>query len=277
MDRAFKGIWIPAEIWLDDKLTVMEKVLYAEIDSFCSKGRECFCSNAHFAKVLQVSERQVRRLLCSLEEKGVISRRLVYKEGSKEVDKRYLKAIPPEPFDTTPADIDVPTPTDMYVHTPPDNIVPTPGEENVRDTNTNNTIEEEEADWQAVLKCYQNNIHPIFGSIDMEKLSSLYKDFGKDWVMSAIEECVKNNVRNLNYLSRILERWERDGYKVDNRRSKSNEAPRELSFEEQVAQMEAARQKRMALEEEYLRRMEEAERNGKSAGNGEYTSGERTA
>jgi DNA replication protein DnaD len=111
----------------------------------------------------------------------------------------------------------------------------------------------------------------------MEKLSSLYKDFGKDWVMSAIEECVKNNVRNLNYLSRILERWERDGYKVDNRRSKSNEAPRELSFEEQVAQMEAARQKRMALEEEYLRRMEEAERNGKSAGNGEYTSGERTA
>jgi DnaD/phage-associated family protein len=136
---------------------------------------------------------------------------------------------------------------------------------------------EEEAGWQEVVKCYQNNIHPIFGSIDMEKLSSLYKDFGKDWVMSAIEECMKSNVRNLNYLSRILERWGRDGYKVDNRHSKANEAPRELSFEEQVAQMEAARQKRMALEEEYLRRMEEAERNGKSAGNGEYTSGERTA
>ena len=70
--RAFRGVWIPAEIWLDDKLTVMEKVLYAEIDSFCSKGRECFANNAHFAKMLQVSERQIQRLLVSLEEKGVI-------------------------------------------------------------------------------------------------------------------------------------------------------------------------------------------------------------
>jgi DnaD/phage-associated family protein len=225
MDRAFKGIWIPAEIWLDDKLTVMEKVLYAEIDSFCSKGRECFCSNAHFAKVLQVSERQVRRLLCSLEEKGVISRRLVYKEGSKEVDKRYLKAIPPEPFDTTPADIDVPTPTDIDVRTPEEEIVRTPGEGNVRDTNTvftntNNTIEEEEADWQAVLKAYQDNVRPALGPMDFEMLASLHKDFGKEWILAGVEECVKSNVRNIRYLSSVLERWKVDGFKVDNRRKK---------------------------------------------------------
>jgi DnaD/phage-associated family protein len=217
MERPFKGIWIPAEIWLDEKLTVMEKVLYAEIDSFCSKGRECFCSNAHFAKVLQVSERQVIRLINSLEEKGVISRRLVYKGDSKEVDKRYLKAIRPAPFDTTPTDIDVTTPTDK--------TVTTPGEENVTDTNTvfTNPIitkEEEEADWQAVLKAYQDNVRPALGPMDFEMLASLHKDFSKEWVLAGIEECVKSNARNIRYLSSVLERWKVDGFKVDNRHKK---------------------------------------------------------
>ena len=67
MERQFKGIWIPAEIWLDENLTVMEKVLYAEIDSFCGNGKECFCSNAHFAKMLQVSERRVQQILTAME------------------------------------------------------------------------------------------------------------------------------------------------------------------------------------------------------------------
>jgi hypothetical protein len=119
MERAFKGVWIPAEIWLNEGLSVMEKVLYAEIDSFCGSGKECFCSNAHFAHLLQVSERQVQRLLVSLEKKGIISRRMVYKEGGKEVDKRYLKPV------------HVTTPPDKAVATPPDEIVTPSGDENV--------------------------------------------------------------------------------------------------------------------------------------------------
>jgi hypothetical protein len=123
MERAFKGVWIPAEIWLNEELSVMEKVLYAEIDSFCGSGKECFCSNAHFAHLLQVSERQVQRLLVSLEKKGIISRRMVYKEGGKEVDKRYLKPV------------HVTTPPDKTVTTPPDEIVTPSGDENVVGTN----------------------------------------------------------------------------------------------------------------------------------------------
>jgi hypothetical protein len=119
MERAFKGVWIPAEIWLNEGLSVMEKVLYAEIDSFCGSGKECFCSNAHFAHLLQVSERQVQRLLVSLEKKGIISRRMVYKEGGKEVDKRYLKPV------------HVTTPPDKAVATPHDEIVTPSGDENV--------------------------------------------------------------------------------------------------------------------------------------------------
>lgn len=37
-----------------------------------------------------------------LEEKGMISRSVVYKERTREVLRRCLKASPPTPFDTTP-------------------------------------------------------------------------------------------------------------------------------------------------------------------------------
>lgn len=83
-----------------------------------------------------------------------------------------------------------------------------------------NPIEEEEAEWQEVLKCYQNNIRPVCGSLDLEKLSSLHKDFGKEWVLAGIDECVSNNVRNFNYLTTILERWKAEGFRKDNRKKR---------------------------------------------------------
>lgn len=33
MSRKFKGIWIPANVWLGTELSIIEKVLLAEIDS----------------------------------------------------------------------------------------------------------------------------------------------------------------------------------------------------------------------------------------------------
>ena len=152
MKRAFKGLWIPAEIWLDNSLTITEKVLYAEIDSFCGKGKECYASNEHFAELLQVSNRRVQQLLKEMEAKGLITRRMIYKEGTKEVLRRFLKPVPPIPFDTTP-EID-PAPSEIDFPTPMKNISPpheenfvtpheesfaTPHEENFVETNTDIT------------------------------------------------------------------------------------------------------------------------------------------
>ena len=231
--RAFKGIWIPAEIWLDDKLTVMEKVLYAEIDSFCSRGRECFANNAHFAKMLQVSERQIQRLLVSLEEKGVISRRIIYKEGTKEVDKRYLKAIPPEPFDTTPPDINVTTPGDTHVTTPgdthvttpPDNIVTPPPDNIVTYTNTyiTNTNTNSSVDMSSGEKLnpaeekakseFESKFHALTKLDELETIKAYVGDYGVKSVLRAIDAASKSKVEpwdrarlSPKYLLPILQR-----------------------------------------------------------------------
>jgi DNA-binding transcriptional regulator LsrR (DeoR family) len=70
--RDFKGVWIPKEIWLSDKLSLMEKVLFVEIHSLDNE-RGCFASNRHFAEFFNISERQITTYISSLKDKGFIT------------------------------------------------------------------------------------------------------------------------------------------------------------------------------------------------------------
>ena len=85
-------IVIPVEIWEDENLSKMEMLLYAEIDSFSRYG-ECFASNEHFAKYLQVSKDRISKLLTNLRKKGYIDIELIYKKGTKEIEKRIIKPL----------------------------------------------------------------------------------------------------------------------------------------------------------------------------------------
>lgn len=70
--RDFKGIWIPKEIWLSDKLSLMEKVLFVEIHSLDNE-RGCFASNRYFADFFGVSDRQIRTHIASLKRHGFVT------------------------------------------------------------------------------------------------------------------------------------------------------------------------------------------------------------
>lgn len=59
MDRDFKGVWIPKEIWLDSKLSALEKFILAEIDSLDVEGKGCYASNQYLAEFCQCTERKV--------------------------------------------------------------------------------------------------------------------------------------------------------------------------------------------------------------------------
>ena len=72
MPRDFKGVWIPKEIWLSDKLSLIEKVILVEIQSLDNE-RGCFASNRHFSEFFGISPRQVSTHISSLKSKGYIS------------------------------------------------------------------------------------------------------------------------------------------------------------------------------------------------------------
>lgn len=70
-NRKFEGVWIPAEYWLDENLTIMEVVLITEIDSLDGENG-CFASNKHFADFLGVTSGRASQLITDLKEKGYI-------------------------------------------------------------------------------------------------------------------------------------------------------------------------------------------------------------
>lgn len=84
--REFKGIWIPREVWLDSKLNALDKVIFAEIDSFSSNDKVCFQNNATIAEFCQCSESKVSKTVSKLIDLGYI--RCVSFDGRK----RYLQS-----------------------------------------------------------------------------------------------------------------------------------------------------------------------------------------
>ena len=71
-ERIVKGIWFPIEIWEADDLDWIEKVILLEIDSFTSKGRECFMSNEHIAKKFKIKEWKASQIVNLLIKKGYV-------------------------------------------------------------------------------------------------------------------------------------------------------------------------------------------------------------
>ena len=86
MERIFKGIWIPAEIWETKELSWNEKVVLLEIDSFTASGRDCFISDEYIANLVGVNERTARRILSKLISLGYV------KKTRFDGRKRYIES-----------------------------------------------------------------------------------------------------------------------------------------------------------------------------------------
>ena len=71
-NRDFKGVWIPKEIWLNNDLSIIEKVLLVEIDSLDNSDRGCFASNEYLAKFVQLSEGRVANIISDLKKRKFI-------------------------------------------------------------------------------------------------------------------------------------------------------------------------------------------------------------
>ena len=89
MEREFKGIWIPKEIWLSKDLTVMEKLLLVEISSLDNKDG-CFAGNAYFAEFFNLSKTRISLIIKALITKGYVTSTIIFKEGTQQILKRVL-------------------------------------------------------------------------------------------------------------------------------------------------------------------------------------------
>ena len=90
MSRIFKGIYLPASLYLNHSLTWTQKIMIAEIDSFSKNGLECFVSNEHLSEHLQISVSGVEKALRRIVELGYVERRKVWLRGA---NRRILRVV----------------------------------------------------------------------------------------------------------------------------------------------------------------------------------------
>lgn len=202
MQRDFKGIWIPREIWLSQDLNLTERILLVEIDSLDGING-CYASNEYFAKFLGISKDRVSKLISGLCQKGYLKTTIIYKQGSKQIEKRILNT------------------TIGYRRKQLDPLGEnndTPIGENNEDNNTsfNNTFNnydvyntrarKNEMSQQNVYHFYQENfglLTPILG----EKLADWIKDLGEDVVKEALTRTLMNGTRSFKYAEAIMKEW----------------------------------------------------------------------
>ena len=84
---------LTSEVRYNDKLTPNAKLLYAEITALINMNGVCFASNKYFANLYGKSKTTVSKWVSELVKEGFIEISFTYKEGSKEIDKRYISIL----------------------------------------------------------------------------------------------------------------------------------------------------------------------------------------
>ena len=84
---------IPADVRYDKELTPNAKLLYGEITALCGKDGRCWAENRYFADLYGVSKTSISKWIKALSDKGYISCELVYKKGTKEIERRYIRIV----------------------------------------------------------------------------------------------------------------------------------------------------------------------------------------
>lgn len=92
MQRAYYAI-IPANVRYDKDLPANAKLLYGEITALCNERGFCWASNNYFADLYGVSKVSISKWIKKLVDHGYLNSEIHYKEGSKEIEYRYLTLV----------------------------------------------------------------------------------------------------------------------------------------------------------------------------------------
>ncbi len=98
----------------------------------------------------------------------------------------------------------------------------------------------DETDLAEIYKIYSDNIHPVAGQIEAEKIHDLLSRFGKVWLIASIERAVNRNKRSLGYIEGILKNWGTNGF--DNGDDANGKSTRENTKSNSKPKNEATKQ-----------------------------------
>ena len=88
--QKLKGLWIPAEILLNNDLSDKEKIVLSMVLYLSDYTGSCFASNKYISSIVNVTSDRVSKIVSSLKEKGYVDVNLKYKIDTKEIEERQI-------------------------------------------------------------------------------------------------------------------------------------------------------------------------------------------
>ena len=91
MDKPSYFAILTADVRYDKTLKPLARLLYAEITALCKQEGYCWAGNQYFADLYDVDKNTVSGWIGQLKTRGYINVQLEYKEGTKQIVKRYIR------------------------------------------------------------------------------------------------------------------------------------------------------------------------------------------
>lgn len=143
MERDFKGVWIPKEVWLDENLSALEKVILIEIDSLDTEENHCYASNKYLAEFCRCSEIKVSQAIKKFLELGYIEQ--ISFDGRTRILRSRLKDCLSQTYKKYKADLKKILPNNKENNI--ENNIEDNKEKNIKKEKNSLLIEEFEAIW----------------------------------------------------------------------------------------------------------------------------------
>ena len=196
---------IPACVRYDNTLKANEKLLYGEITALSNKTGECYATNKYFANLYEVEIETISRWIKHLKDLGYIDTTIIYKNDTKEIEKRIIKVN----------GIPVNKKVNTYIPNNQEGYCPESQEgidEKVKENNTsinniynnNNNIEKN------IFTFIEENFGRTLSPIENEEIST-WND--NELTRYAIKQAVLNGKYNIKYISKILYEYEKQHIK----------------------------------------------------------------
>lgn len=167
---------IPAKVRYDPDLKDKAKLLYGEIAALSDKNGYCTANNKYFAKLYEIDVSTVSRLIKNLVDKNYIKTELIYKEGTKEIEKRYMQICL----------------------------------EGIGKNSKDNKEEEDikEINKESIFEIVENNIGRVLSPIEYEVINKW--DYDNEIILLAIKEAMLHNAKTIKYIDRVLFNWKQN-------------------------------------------------------------------
>ena len=218
-ERDFKGVWITKEVWLDERLNALDKIILTEIDSLDRRERGCYASNKSIAEFCQCSETKVSTAISKL-----IKLEYIYVQkfdGRQRELKSRLSNFERQNFKNCKADI-----------------------KNLKDNNTDNNINNKERKKETSKP--QNSFDEIFKSYTQNETTlkllgewlkvrkakrAAMTDYSIRLNLNKLETLAKqSNLSVNNYLKEVIARGWQAFYPIENFETESNKQPNDKTY-----------------------------------------------